>query len=241
MKNLLEDIRDRIAPTVAGLNLPRKAEVSWIMEKAQIKPTDRILDIGCGSGYISSLFAEKALWVIGVDPDKKAIEKAQRRRFRKCEFRTGVAEALPIDSNSVDIVVGVCAMEHFSDHNRAVEEFARVLVKGGRVVMSVDSMTLSTIPEQYKKHHSHACHVTRYFHLNDVKSLFEPKGFTIQAYKYLIATEFGGMVYRGFGQIPFFPLRFLAQLSLYPLIHLTDVVFGRKDSGMKLCFLAQKQ
>ncbi len=68
---------------------------------------DLLLDVGCGTG-ISSGFGCK---VIGVDPSKGMIKKAQKKIKAIC----APAEKLPFEDKKFDIVIAVTAIQNFSD------------------------------------------------------------------------------------------------------------------------------
>jgi ubiquinone/menaquinone biosynthesis C-methylase UbiE len=112
---------------------------------AQVKPGDKVLDVGCGPGRLA--LAAKA-WVgpegeaYGVDPSPEMIAVAQRnatRRRLSALFRLGVAEALPFPDVMFDVVLSRLMLHHLPDHlkQRGLAEMRRVLKPGG-VCLVVD-------------------------------------------------------------------------------------------------------
>jgi ubiquinone/menaquinone biosynthesis C-methylase UbiE len=106
-------------------------------------PGDRVLDVGCGTGYFVRILARAAMpggSVVGVDPSHDAIERARRaaRRVPGCIFAEGRGEALDAADDSYDVVVSSLAMHHLPAKTRpdAVAEMFRVLRPGGRVLIA---------------------------------------------------------------------------------------------------------
>jgi ubiquinone/menaquinone biosynthesis C-methylase UbiE len=96
-----------------------------------------VLDIACGSGYGSRLLADAAARVIGVDVSPEAIDYA-RSKFAnpKVEFVVGSATAIPLDDDSVDLVVTYETIEHIDDYRAFMAEIRRVLKPGGLAIVS---------------------------------------------------------------------------------------------------------
>lgn len=96
-----------------------------------------VLDIACGEGYGSSLLADAAASVIGVDISREAIDHAARcYRRANLQFRVGAAAQIPVDDASIDIVVSFETIEHHDQHEAMMAEIRRVLRPGGVLVMS---------------------------------------------------------------------------------------------------------
>jgi len=102
-----------------------------------------IADIGCATGVLLELAKNKypCSRVIGIDPDRKALDIARRRLSRtqlEVELHEAFAEALPMPDNSVDVCFSSLAFHHMQDEikRKAIEEMKRVLKPGGRVVIA---------------------------------------------------------------------------------------------------------
>jgi SAM-dependent methyltransferase len=100
----------------------------------------RVLDVACGEGYGVALLAETAASVTGVDIDASTLAHARRAYAGRSNvsFVQGSATALPLASESVDVVVSFETIEHLpaADQPRMLAEFARVLAPGGFIVVS---------------------------------------------------------------------------------------------------------
>lgn len=96
-----------------------------------------VLDIASGSGYGSAILAEKAKKIYGVDVDADSVAYA-RKNYKKdnVEFIEGSAEAIPLDDNSVDVVVTFETIEHIQDYKKFLDEIKRVLRPDGFAIVS---------------------------------------------------------------------------------------------------------
>lgn len=99
------------------------------------RPPGTALDAACGTGRHAAYMSERGHRVIGVDASPEMLDKA-RLRVPDADLRTGNLEALPLDAESVDLVVCALALTHARDIGPAVAELARVLRPGGRLILS---------------------------------------------------------------------------------------------------------
>jgi ubiquinone/menaquinone biosynthesis C-methylase UbiE len=90
-----------------------------------------ILDVGCGPGKLTEQLIALADTVIGIDPSAEMLRTMKSKGLLALR---GVVEALPVGTNSTDVVTVATAF-HWFDHKRAVCEFSRVLVPGGRLAI----------------------------------------------------------------------------------------------------------
>ena len=98
-----------------------------------------VLDVGCGDGTLTAEFHRKgASFVVGGDPDPHMIAKAAARTMAGREatsYLLGRAEHLPFRDRSFDVVTAVTVLCFVEQRSGAVEEMARVLKPGGRLVI----------------------------------------------------------------------------------------------------------
>jgi ubiquinone/menaquinone biosynthesis C-methylase UbiE len=96
-----------------------------------------VLEIACGEGYGTSLLAQKARCVIGVDIDKKTIDRAKEKYSSpNITFIEGKAESIPLEDHSVDVITSFETLEHTANHSDFLSEMKRVLRPGGLVIIS---------------------------------------------------------------------------------------------------------
>ncbi|MFD8388679.1 class I SAM-dependent methyltransferase [Streptomyces sp. NPDC059680] len=117
---------------------------SRLAELSGAVPGDRVLDVGCGTGYLTRHMAARVGpdgAVTGVDPSPPVLDYARARTRRPgsapCDYREGVAEALDLPDGSFDTVVTSLMLHHLPEELRpsALREMYRVLRPGGRLLV----------------------------------------------------------------------------------------------------------
>jgi len=98
-------------------------------------PPGTALDAACGTGRHAAYLASLGHAVIGVDSSPGMLTVA-RKKVPQGEFHEADLNALPLEDDSVDLVVCAIALVHFADIGRPFREFARVLRPGGHLVVS---------------------------------------------------------------------------------------------------------
>jgi len=92
---------------------------------------ERILDLGAGTGKLTSSLTGRALEVVAVEPDHAMLAELSRT-VQEARAMTGSAEQIPLPDGSVDVIV-VGQAYHWFAHPAADQEMARVLRPGGVV------------------------------------------------------------------------------------------------------------
>src|SRR5688572_1731916 len=96
-----------------------------------------VLDIASGEGYGTEILSQHAEKVTGVDLDETAIRySSEKYKGPNRSFRTGSATNIPLDNDSVDVVVSFETLEHVVGQDDMMKEIRRVLRPGGILVMS---------------------------------------------------------------------------------------------------------
>ncbi|MFI5697728.1 bifunctional 2-polyprenyl-6-hydroxyphenol methylase/3-demethylubiquinol 3-O-methyltransferase UbiG [Kribbella sp. NPDC051586] len=94
----------------------------------------RVLDIGCGGGFLAEEFARIGCRVVGIDPSEMSIRTARQHASAyslKIGYAVCVGERLVLPDGSVDLAYCCDVLEHVADLDRVVAETARVLKPGG--------------------------------------------------------------------------------------------------------------
>lgn len=124
---------------------------------ASLQPGQTVLDLGSGAG-LDCFFAAKKVGetghVIGVDMTPEMLERARgsakRLNIQNVEFRQGYLEDLPVDSNSVDVIISNCVINLAPDKSKVFAEAFRVLKRGGKFAVS-DIVTDGPLPASIKQ------------------------------------------------------------------------------------------
>lgn len=110
---------------------------------ANIREGDVVLDLGSGAGFDSFLAVKKVGdkgKVIGVDMTEEMISKARnladKYGFKNVEFRLGDIEKLPVENESIDVIISNCVINLAPDKLKVFKEAYRVLKKTGKMYVS---------------------------------------------------------------------------------------------------------
>jgi ubiquinone/menaquinone biosynthesis C-methylase UbiE len=103
-----------------------------ILEIADPKPTDRILDVGGGTGRVAVLFKPLVKSVQIADAALGMLRKAQ---IKGVPVVVSQSEMLSFPSDSFDLVVMVDAFHHVADQQNTLNEMWRMLAPGGRIII----------------------------------------------------------------------------------------------------------
>jgi SAM-dependent methyltransferase len=103
------------------------------LELAGLRPGDRVLDVGCGTGVFLRMCADRGAVVAGIDGSEAMVEAA-RARVPEADVRAGDLQSLPYADGAFDLVTGFSSFFFAGDVVAALREAGRV---GARVVIVV--------------------------------------------------------------------------------------------------------
>jgi ubiquinone/menaquinone biosynthesis C-methylase UbiE len=113
-----------------------------IIERMQIQPSDRVLDLGCGIGWATRLMAERATdgAAVGVDISDEMIERARSHHQNPANvsFLNCPASDLPFKDNYFDKMLSIESLYYYPDPLAALRDVFRVLLGGGRAFFMVN-------------------------------------------------------------------------------------------------------
>jgi len=115
---------------VALLRAENRLRNPWIM--SHLKAKQKIVDLGCGAGFLTNALAKEGHFVTGVDLSKGSLEIAQKYDSTKSvTYLEADATSSTLPSHSFDVVCAMDLLEHVTEPQKVVQEAARLLKNGG--------------------------------------------------------------------------------------------------------------
>ena len=160
-----------------------------------LQSDDRLLEVGCGSGYFLKKYSSKAKSIAGLDLSEVMIGIARKKNKKRieegtAEFKPGDAAELPWEENTFSIVTSMGSFIGFPEQQKSLIEMHRVLCPKGRVVISVeynaeDGADYSEMAKKYG---------IKILSQKDVSSMLEKAGFAKISFSYIKAKRMPGMM-----------------------------------------------
>ncbi len=129
--------------------------VRQVIQSLEIRPGERILDLGCGNGWATRLLAQANAGVqaIGVDASAKMVARAEALHSLtiRARYEVGSFEALDFKDLSFDRVFSMEAFYYAADLERAIAEAFRVLKPGGKAEVMLDFYEESPASEAWAR------------------------------------------------------------------------------------------
>ncbi len=131
------DFNERVIPGVSANFLYKEALARYVFVLKLLKKNYKVLDLGCGTGYGTSLLAAKAKLVVGVDISREAIDFCNKKyQGWNIKFKIGDIQKLNYPDKYFDIICSFEVIEHLKNHTTFLDETRRVMKPSGSFVMS---------------------------------------------------------------------------------------------------------
>ena len=125
--------------TPAG-RLRSRRRAALILEQARVEPTSRILEVGCGSGLFTELFAESGAQIVALDVSPELLALARKRGLPPQRVRFVEQRLEEFDQEAdFDAVIGSSVLHHL-DLVPALERAIALLAPGGRLSFAEPNM-----------------------------------------------------------------------------------------------------
>ena len=132
-KDYFEGVADQWDEMRSGFFSENVREVAY--QAADIKAGKKAADIGAGTGFVTEGLVREGLEVIAVDQSEAMLAEL-KRKYPELDARQGEAEDLPLADDAVDYVFANMYLHHVARPAEAIKEMARILKKGGRLVIT---------------------------------------------------------------------------------------------------------
>ena len=173
---------DEIAAAPAGANLGLGCGNPHAL--ASLRSGETVLDLGSGAGF-DCFLAARAVGptgrVIGVDMTMAMVQQARgnaaKAGTRQVEFRLGEIEALPVDADSVDVIISNCVINLSPDKPRVFREAFRVLRSGGRLAIADTVRTADLPPDIFADLAAHCGCVAGAASVEELEAMLRGAGF----------------------------------------------------------------
>lgn len=199
----MEFTGERFVPEVGGdIELEH---LHRYLQACSIATNKIVLDIASGEGYGSSMLAEYAERVIGVDISSTAVTHANLKYIKaNLEYRQGSCSSIPLPNASVDLIVSFETIEHHNEHEEMMSEIRRVLRPNGLLLISSpDKLYYSDLPGSHNEFH--------------VKELYEQ--------------EFKNLINANFQFVNYFSQRIMYGSCIFPQKNISHLAHYTKEEN----------
>src|ERR1700760_2240732 len=112
------------------------------LDVMHIEPTDRILDLGCGTGWASRRMARQATngEIVGLDVADEILRRAEQTstEFKNIRYVWGSAEKIPAADGAFSKVLSVESFYYYADQGKALDELHRVMAPGAKLFILIN-------------------------------------------------------------------------------------------------------
>ncbi|NPA11328.1 MAG: bifunctional demethylmenaquinone methyltransferase/2-methoxy-6-polyprenyl-1,4-benzoquinol methylase UbiE [Epsilonproteobacteria bacterium] len=202
---------------VVSLGIDKKWRVEGVKEAVELINGNKILDIACGSGDMIEVWKKFGDFEIcGLDASEEML-KIAKKRFPEIIFYHALAQNLPCKNESIDVISISFGLRNVVETQKAVDEFKRVLRENGIVLIieflkadrknlfrnMVDFYTNTILPilggvisKNFKAYKYLPNSINDFYTANELKEMFEKKGFKIEKLKTFNFSQVGVFIFR---------------------------------------------
>ncbi|WP_026403653.1 class I SAM-dependent methyltransferase [Actinomadura rifamycini] len=180
----------------------------------------RVLDVAGGDGYWAGQARRRGADAVSIDLHRGKMvygrTLAHAPALIECD-----ALRLPFGDASFDAILSVCAIEHFDDGGRSLDEMARVLKPGGAIFMSADVLSRADAWPKLRDAHKAKYHVQHTYTHESLRKLMDERGLDLVRHSYQFRTAATERLYLSLSTYGG-KVGFNAAAPLTPLVALAD-------------------
>ncbi|MEO8451925.1 MAG: metalloregulator ArsR/SmtB family transcription factor [Gemmatimonadota bacterium] len=153
--------------------------IEWAALAGFIEPEWTVADLGAGTGQLTAALAPLVRRVIAVDESAAMLRSAGQRLkgWDSVELKQGSLESLPIETGSLDAAFAVLVLHHISEPAGAIEESARALRAGGRLIV------VDMVPHERSEYRETMGHQWLGFSAEELGRWSRDAGLTLRTYR----------------------------------------------------------
>lgn len=179
------------------VHVVRRREVGTLLDWLGASLAGRtLLDVGGGDGYWAGQARRRGAVAVALDLAHGKLVRGARLPDAP-HLVEGDALSLPFDDASFDVVLSVCAIEHFPSGEVALDEMSRVLKPGGDLVLSADCLSLADRWPRFSARHRRRYHVVRTYDAEDLRGMLKERGLDVLRDTYLFRDPAAQRLYFG--------------------------------------------
>lgn len=180
----------------------------------------KVLDVAGGDGYWAGRARRRGAEAVSIDLDRRKMEYGRTLTHAPALIECD-ALRLPFGDAVFDAVLSVCAIEHFDDGGRSLDEMARVLRPGGEIFMSADVLSRADAWPKLRDAHKAKYHVQHTYTHESLRKLMDERGLDLVKHSYQFRTAAAERLYLSLSAYGG-KVGFNAAAPLTPLVALAD-------------------
>ncbi|MFB6082417.1 MAG: methyltransferase domain-containing protein [Halanaeroarchaeum sp.] len=188
----LSKVYDRVNPYIWNEAMRGRA-----LDMLEFDEDDRVLDVGCGTGFGTEGLLEFSTDVYGLDQSEHQLAKARAKLGDDVvQFLRGDAERLPFADDRFDVIWSSGSIEYWPNPVRALEEFRRVVVPGGQVLVVGPNYPPWPVVQQIMDS------IMLFYDVDEAQRMFEAAGFAAIEHQEMGPENLGNLALVTVGRVP---------------------------------------